>query len=33
MLFGGIGVWVLAAVSLAIFGIRKPSVQPSGVCP
>jgi EmrB/QacA subfamily drug resistance transporter len=33
MLFGGVGVWVLAAISFAIFGIRKPSVQPSGVCP
>ncbi|MDQ0016208.1 EmrB/QacA subfamily drug resistance transporter [Variovorax boronicumulans] len=33
MLYGGIGIWVLAAISFAIFGSRKPSVQASGVCP
>ncbi|MGJ7607308.1 MFS transporter [Variovorax sp. LT1R20] len=33
MLYGGIGIWVLAAISFVIFGSRRPSVQPSGACP
>ncbi|WP_332875221.1 hypothetical protein [Variovorax sp. IB41] len=34
MLYGGIGIWVLAAISFVIFGSRRPSVQQtSGACP
>jgi hypothetical protein len=31
MLYGGIGVWVLAGISLLIFGNGKPAVQASGL--
>ncbi|MDT4889088.1 hypothetical protein FQZ97_1257430 [compost metagenome] len=31
MLYGGIGVWVLAGLSLLIFGNGKPSVQAAGL--
>lgn len=33
MLYGGVGIWVLAAISFVIFGSRRPSVQASGACP
>jgi len=33
MLYGGIGIWVLAAISFAIFGNRRPSLRASGACP
>ncbi|MNU11450.1 hypothetical protein D3C72_2593150 [compost metagenome] len=31
MLYGGIGVWVLAGFSLLIFGNGKPSVRTAGL--
>jgi len=31
MLYGGIGVWVLAGISLLIFGNGKPVAQASGL--
>lgn len=33
MLHGGAGIWVLAAISFASFGNRRPSLQASGACP
>jgi hypothetical protein len=33
MLYGGVGIWVLAAISFVTFGSRRPSVQQtSGAC-